>query len=344
MKIGLIARCDDTGLGNQTLELAKIINPDHILLIDSSPFHPHNVQHPEWYEPWDYEKIQGVPEKQTVSQFMKRVDVIITCETFYNNRLVDMAKQRGKKTILQYNFEFLDYLQNPNMTLPDMLISPSPWRIDEVKEKFGKQTNVQFLPPPTDASLFDHNRINNLKETKRLLHIGGKAAMHDRNGTQTVVEMLKHSKEDYELVIRSQSDLDIKSSDDRVRFVIGNEAKREDMYSGYDAMILPRRYAGLCLPMNEALLSGLPVFMTDVSPNNYFLPDNWLAKSRVVGEFMTKTMLDIHEADPVLLAEKVDNYIRQDKKEEKDKAYQIGHSNFSSEALRDKYLELINGV
>lgn len=344
MKIGLVARCDDTGLGNQTLELAKIINPDHILLIDSSPFHHHNVQHPEWYEPWEYEKIQGVPEKQTVSQFIKKVDVIISCETFYNNRFIDMAKQRGKKTILQYNFEFLEYLQEPNKTLPDMLISPSTWRLDEVKEKFGNKTRVEFLPPPTDPSLFKQNRIDNIKETKRILHIGGKAAMHDRNGTQTVIEMLKHSKEDYELVIRSQSDLDIKSSDGRVRFVIGNEEKREDMYSGYDAMILPRRYAGLCLPMNEALLSGLPVFMTDVSPNNYFLPNNWLAKSTVIGQFMTKAMLDINEADPVLLAEKVDNYIKQDKTEEKDKACQIGHNNFSSEVLKNKYLEIIDGI
>lgn len=37
-------------------------------------------------------------------------------------------------------------------------------------------------------------------------------------------------------------------------------------------MILPRKYAGLCLPMNEALMSGLPVIMTDIEPNNVILP------------------------------------------------------------------------
>jgi hypothetical protein len=344
MKIGLVARCDDTGLGNQTLELAKILNPDHILVIDSSPFHPYNVQHPEWYNQWDSEVIQGIPDKQTVSQFIKKVDVIMSCETFYNNRFIDMAKQRGKKTILQYNFEFLEYLQDSNKTLPDILVAPSPWRIEEVGEKFGSKCRVEFIPPPTDHKVFSNNKIVNEKETKRVLHIGGKAAMHDRNGTQTVLEMMKYSKEDYELVIRSQSPLDFKMTDIRIKFLVGNEKKREDMYSGYDAMILPRRYAGLCLPMNEALLSGLPVFMTDISPNNYFLPERWLARSKIVGEFMTKTMLDIYEADPVSLAERVDEYMARNKEEEKLRAFEIGYENFSSESLKNTYLYLISSL
>ena len=29
---------------------------------------------------------------------------------------------------------------------------------------------------------------------------------------------------------------------------------------------MPRRYGGLCLPMNEALTSGLPVIMSNQSP------------------------------------------------------------------------------
>ena len=38
MKLGIIARCDNTGLGNQTRELVKMLNPDKILLIDSYSF------------------------------------------------------------------------------------------------------------------------------------------------------------------------------------------------------------------------------------------------------------------------------------------------------------------
>jgi hypothetical protein len=49
MRLGIIARCDNTGLGNQTRELVKMLNPDKILLIDSYSFN-NNKQYPHWYE------------------------------------------------------------------------------------------------------------------------------------------------------------------------------------------------------------------------------------------------------------------------------------------------------
>ena len=38
MRLGIIARSDNTGLGNQTMELVKMLNPDKILLINSQFF------------------------------------------------------------------------------------------------------------------------------------------------------------------------------------------------------------------------------------------------------------------------------------------------------------------
>ena len=35
MRLGIIARSDNTGLGNQTRELVNMLNPDKILLINS---------------------------------------------------------------------------------------------------------------------------------------------------------------------------------------------------------------------------------------------------------------------------------------------------------------------
>jgi glycosyltransferase involved in cell wall biosynthesis len=84
--------------------------------------------------------------------------------------------------------------------------------------------------------------------------------------------MLKYSKTDYELIVTAQKDLGIVPKDSRLKIVVGNSENRQDLYSGYDAMVLPRRYAGLCLPMNEALISGLPVFMTTyLQTTQYFL-------------------------------------------------------------------------
>ena len=47
MKLGIIARSDNSGLGNQTRELVHMLNPDKVLLIDFSEFKK-KEQHTEW--------------------------------------------------------------------------------------------------------------------------------------------------------------------------------------------------------------------------------------------------------------------------------------------------------
>ena len=224
------------------------------------------------------------------------------------------------------------------------MLSPSSWNLDAVIEKFGSKTKVMHLPPPTDQSLFNEARETNLSKThKRILHIAGKKAAKDRNGTDSIFEMIKHSKEDYELVIKSQTPLNVICRDPRVKIEIGNPDNRQDMYSGFDAMVLPRRYAGLCLPMNEALMSALPVFMTDISPNNAILPDEWLAKSIKIDVFRTKSMVDVYDVKPERLANIIDEYISNDNKYQiKETAVKIGLDNFSADKLKQRYLDIIN--
>jgi hypothetical protein len=344
MRLGIIARSDNTGLGNQTKELVNMLNPNKILLINSAPFN-NNKQNPDWYKDYNvYSTKNGMPTTKEIVWFLKDVDVVISCETFYHLDLVDLARQQGTKTILQYNYELFGNLTNPNWSLPDVLLSPSLWNIEIVKEKFGSVCDVIHLPPPTNESLFNKAKDNNLsKDYNRILHIAGKKAAKDRNGTESIFEMIKHSKEDYELVIKSQTPLNPNCKDSRVKIEIGNPASREDMYDGFDAMILPRRYAGLCLPMNEALMSALPVFMTNVSPNNKILPEDWLVESTKIGSFRTKSMVDIYDIAPDKFANIVDGYIKNNnKKEFKEKALSIGLENFSIDKLKQKYLEIIN--
>ena len=344
MRLGIIARSDNTGLGNQTMELVKMLNPDKILLINSQFFN-NNQQHPEWYK--DYNVIEtrkGMPRTNEVLAFLEDIDVVISCETFYHLELVDLAKQKGIKTILQYNYELFGHLAHPEWTLPDVLLSPSIWNLDVIVQKFGTKTQVMHLPPPTDHTLFNQAKeINLSKDHKRILHIAGKKAAKDRNGTESILKMMKYSKEDYELIIKSQTPLSLICKDPRVKIEIGNPDNRQDMYSGFDAMVLPRRYAGLCLPMNEALMSALPVFMTNISPNNAILPDKWLAESGKIDSFRTKSMVNVYDVKSDSLARIIDKYIKTNKKNEiKEYAYNIGMNNFSVDNLKNKYIDIIN--
>lgn len=345
MKLGIVVRADDTGLGNQTRELVKMLKPEKILIIDSSRFHNKNPQNYDWYKGQNIVKNYGMPDTRVLMRFLPGLDAVISCETFYSKHFVTLARKKKVKTILQYNFEFLENFSNEKLDLPDVLLAPSLWRIEEVQEKFGERCLVTYLPPPTDHNIFAENKEVNKIRSNRLLHVGGKAAIYDRNGTNSVVEMLKYSKQDYELVIRSQTKLNLECDDDRLTIQIGNEKNNQDLYRGYDAMILPRRYAGLSLPMNEALMSGLPVFMTDVSPNNKILPQEWLAKSDFVKMFMARIGIELYNADPEALAEIVDNYFSKGNlSKEKERAFAIGYDNFSADVLRQKYIDLINSI
>jgi hypothetical protein len=320
-----------------------MLNPDKIMLINSRFFNQ-NKQHPEWYEGYNCQTtIKGFPTTDEILKFLTDIDVVISCELFYNPKFVDLAKSRGIKTILQYNYEFLDYLANPRLTLPDVLVAPSLWNFEDVVDKFGDKTRVVHLPPPTDVNLFSGAReINKSKTHKRLLHIAGKAAVKDRNGTNTVIEMLNYSSGDYELVIKTQSQLDIKCNDPRLTIDASSPDSHQSLYEGFDAMILPRRYAGLCLPMNEALISALPVFMTDISPNNKVLPSDWLFNSTKIDQLQTRTMLDVYNGDAKMLAKLVDDYYDLNILNLKNKAFDLGNNNFSIQSLKDKYISLIN--
>ena len=342
LKLGIIARCDNTGLGNQTKELVDMLKPERVMVINSQSFSK-NKQYPNWYRGYDCHHVRGFPRLQEIESFVKGLDVVLSCETFYNKDFISIARRRGVKTVLQYNYEFLDNLQRPELDLPDVLLSPSYWALEAITEAFGDKAKVLYLPPPTNPDLFAEVRSKNVnKDYNKMLHIGGKAAHLDRNGTRSIIEMLEHSTADYKMVIRTQSKLDINTKDPRLSIEFDNIENRQDMYSEFDGMILPRRYAGLCLPMNEALMSGLPVFMTDISPNNKVLPKEWLASATKNSEFKARTMIDVYEVDPKELAKVVDDYVNnKNKMDLKLKAFEIAHANYSVDNLYNKYIDVL---
>jgi len=345
MRLGIIARSDKTGLGNQTYELTKMLNPDKVLLINSFYFNK-NEQFPKLYRGYNVtESSRGFITDEEARNFLDGLDAVLSCETFYNGNFINIAKKMGVKTLLQYNFEFLDNLRDPSFPVPDVFIAPSMWNFDVVLNSFGKKARVVHLPPPTSLEKFASARKSNItdKPHNKILHIAGKIADADRNGTNTVMEMLKHSTADYELVIKVQNPQKLESppADSRLRIDSSNPDNSADLYVGFDAMVLPRRYAGLCLPMNEALLSGLPVFMTDISPNNFVLPKEWLVGSKQISKIKTRTILPVYAADPIALAAMVDNFVSNQNRENQ-KAFDLGKELFSPESLKDKYLSLIS--
>jgi glycosyltransferase involved in cell wall biosynthesis len=345
MKIALIGRCDNTGLGNQTLELAKMLDPDLVVIIDFTAFRD-LPQYPKRYKNYKTILNNGMISNHLAEKLTTNYDVIISCETFYNDEFVDIAKKNGCKTVLQYNYELYPGATNREFSLPDVLVAPSSWNVQAMNNIIRNKSKLVHIPPPTDEKLFAKNFEYNVSKThNRLLHVHGTGAAFDRNGTIALMQSLRHCKTDFELVIKTQVEIENFTNDSRVTLKYNNPDNHADLYYGFDATVLPRRYGGLCLPMNESLMSGLPVLMTNIEPNNAILPREWLFNSNGFQSVRTKIMVNAGKPNPASIAAIVDRYVNSENKEEaKRSAYNIGYKNFSPLVLKERYVELLNSL
>lgn len=320
-----------------------MLKPDKLLLIDSRPFNGH-VQVPSMYEGFNVQVSQGFPTNRDVLKFMNGLTHIITAETFYSHFLVSQSKARGIKTFQQYNYEFCEHLKNEYLPLPYKWLAPSYWYLEEMENQFE---NVVYLPPPIFLNDFKSARDANWERSgrRKFVHIMGKVASHDRNGTFDLLAALQFSNADFELVIRSQFDVPEYRNyidDHRITWDIRNIEDPNELYRDFDAMILPRRYGGLCLPMNEALSSGIPVIMSDISPNNRALPSQWLIDAKKIDQFMARTTIDVHAINYQQLGERLDwlaTISDAELSEIKSQAFEIAHDNYSSDVLKPIYLK-----
>lgn len=281
---------------------------------------------------------EDIPSYERFQEFFKDIDVMITAETPYTYTAWNWAREAAVKTFCQPNWEFFDGLIQPNMPHPDQYLIPSYWHLGDFQERFP---NSVYLPPPIFVGDFSKALLTNVerKGKKRFVHIIGRNAVYDRNGWALIMDALPYCKSDFELVVRSQV-ATTGVTDERVIYHIFDVEDQTEMYTDYDAMILPRRYGGLCLPMNEALCSGLPVIMTDIDPNNKVLPEEWLVPAEATASFTARAEIDVYWSSPERLAAKIDEFCNMTDGEmylAKLKAFKIGYENYSSEVLKLRY-------
>jgi hypothetical protein len=96
MRLGIIARSDKTGLGNQTYELTKMLNPDKVLLINSTHFNQ-NQQFPELYRGYNViETSRGFATDKEAAAFLEGLDAFLSCETFYSTTCSTITRRNKR--------------------------------------------------------------------------------------------------------------------------------------------------------------------------------------------------------------------------------------------------------
>lgn len=300
MRIGLLAYSTDTGLGNQTLEFYKHMKPAKTMVVDLSRLNGMETHHDRFP---DAMIVKGIPGCNEMDEFARDLDLIFVCETPLNYCLFEKAEARGIKTVLQYNYEFLDYLQKPDLPKPSVLAAPTIWNKKHVESR-NIAPIIDLLVPVNDERI----RPREITECRTISHVAGKQAIHDRNGTMIFIKAALKcgSRFKYRIYAQSLDDAtqrQIEKAKQSIDLeVIENLENYEDIYAEGDVLVLPRKYGGLCLPMQEALAAGMPVIMPDVDPNNARLPKQWLVPAKKTGSFMARTDIDIYEADANFVA------------------------------------------
>lgn len=259
MKLGLIARSDPRGLGNQTRAVHDHLHPDRTLVVDMGDLGRGYPTHPHWYPnavtlPFDGHRL---PELQ-VRSWLDGLDVVYTAETPYDHRLPTWCRQHGVALVVHMNPEFDTWTTDPTKARPHAFWSATTWRHQLLPE------GTRVVPMPVAP----HPRARRRDGSGGFLHVVGRRAMADRNGTRIVFQAWRACRQKQRWTITTQDRLALARPPRHIDLhVSGPIDDPDELYDMGDILVLPRRYGGLCLPAQEAMAAGLAVVMPAVSPN-----------------------------------------------------------------------------
>jgi glycosyltransferase involved in cell wall biosynthesis len=318
------------------------MNPDRVLCIDVGHLHDESDHVNKRTYRQRYAGLNTVfhegwmPPRELLYEFLDGLDAVYTAETAYNNAFYGIAHNLGVRVVLAPNYEFLDtYAQ------PSVWAAPSLWHFDELP---APKTH---LPVPIATDRFTSDAVE--LSGHHFLHIVGRPAVHDRNGTQLLLQALEFVESEVTVTIRCQRGGYVTSlapdlkTPGNVTLIVdpGDKPNYWDNYTG-DVLIMPRRYGGLCLPVNEALGAGMPVIMPDISPNNTWLPSDWLVPAGWETSFQAKRKVDVYGVNPVDLAARIDQFCDFDfYLKAKDEADRL-RTELSWETLKPRYREVLS--
>lgn len=250
----MIGRCDGGGLAALTREVHRHLNPARTLLLDleeqgRGACIPDDYAHdPNLYR-ITYKG--GLADAAVEWLTAEGVDVLWSAETFYEGRIPLAAHRNGIRTIVYAMPELASWPQPPRA-----VTVPTTWRLDALP-------NATLLPMPVAR---DRLPYRHRPTVEHLYHVAG-AAMLDRNGTQTLLDALPFIAHPVRVTIRSERPLNVPACDLDVTVLDEPAVDYWDAYPpDIDLLVMPRRYGGLSLPVQECASLGVPSLMLQTDP------------------------------------------------------------------------------
>lgn len=255
MRLGLIGRADEGGLAALTCELARHLKPEACLVVELPGQAGRGRFDLNRIAPFcGRVAVSGNPlDEQSIRWLLHHSDVIYTAETTYHPDLHRRCQRAGVKLVLHAMPEL-----HRRGTTADVILNPTCYGADRLR--------AGLLPVPVAR---DRLPFRLRTEARTFLHVAA-PAMLDRNGTIRVELALSHVVNPCRVLVANADAARVgKFAPKHVQVEqappIGEYWQR--WTDEVDVLLLPRRYAGLCLPAQEAASCGIPVvaLATDVA-------------------------------------------------------------------------------
>jgi hypothetical protein len=296
MKLGIVVRDDNGGLGNLTYDAFRNLKPATTVVVQSRPCRgePRPIV---FEEAWTSTFLVSNPISDDIWEFLApQADVWWTAETWYNNHAEKIIEDAGKKSVLY--------------AMPELFSGSTATQVwnptDYLQSRMPKGSKVVHWP--TDPPI----KWNARTSIKRVLHISG-GAQYDRNGTELFLQALQHVSSSLEVMVH-QPDESNQTNDLLHRKMPSNIKMRQNteymdsmkvLFQWADLVVLPRRYAGLCLPAFEAFGHGCLVMMPEVDPQAAW-PIIGVPAFRERPRLMKGGKIPMWGVEPQMLASRID--------------------------------------
>jgi len=273
MTIGLIARCDNSGLGSMSWELAKHIKFDQIKLQSNGRYQTYP------------DRFYNVVDDLTT-------DIVIGIETMYGYQ-----KKPNQKLVLipMYECSYKSEVAKADKVIAVSLLD---------KQYYPE---AEFIPWPINTELIKYKHHT---KAKVFVHNAGHGGLGGRNGTKELIEAMQYVKAEISLIIRSQ--VPIESKDSRIEVIVKDYENYWDIWGTGDVFVFPEKFNGLSLPIQEAIGSGMAVMCTNRFPFNAYLPREIMIEPSGFKEELIAVPFQSAVIDPVSIAKKIDEWAYQD--------------------------------
>lgn len=235
-------------------------------------------------------KLAREPHATTVRDFCRGLDALLFFETPFDWSLIPFCREICVRTYLITMYECTPR----DHPAPHRYLCPSLLDLEYFPDGV-------FSPLPVEYPWRLRTRA------EHFVHNGGYLGLRGREGTTLLIEAMRHVRSPLRLTIRVQENVGAEhqrmmAADPRIEYVAAT-VPYEDLYGIGDVAVVPQRFNGCSLPLQEARASGMLVMSTDRFPMNTWLPREPLIpvaeyrKAQIGGAYLTFDEAQIRPED-----------------------------------------------